>query len=158
MTEKIHIEIDPIRSAQQLRLSRFGLSVITYLVAVLATYLITGIGVGDLNGYQWSVLIGISIFSVLFYSNRNLLFFVPPFSFRMLSLTLRQFLGVVATVLGIYASLFVWEITQNIPGYNLQYQIFLFGLLSFMLVWFAFFGGFISKLRRRLRFQKKETK
>lgn len=76
----------------------------------------------------------------------------------MLSLTLRQYLGIVAIVLGIYASFLLWEITQNIPGYNLQYQIFLFGLFSILLVWFAFFGGFISKIRRRLRFQKEETK
>ncbi len=77
-------EKDLVKRAQQLRLRRFGLSVATYtyLVAVLATFLITHLGIGVLSTIQWAILIGwcllgISIFFTLFYTNANLRFSEP---------------------------------------------------------------------------------
>jgi len=186
-----------IKNAQQLRLRRFGMSVATYMVAILATFLITLIGIGDLNTAQWLILIGmcllgIGIFYLMFHTKANLwfsepsltreqivysslygvvllhwlpearpmilLFFLPPFSFGMLSLTLRRYLVVEACVLSLYGGLLGFEYLQDRQAYDFQYQLFLFGLFSLVLTWFAFFGGFVSKMRRRLGNQKEETK
>jgi len=87
-----------------------------------------------------------------------LLFYLAPFSFGMLSLTLRQYLSVVAWVMGLYASLLCLECYQDCQGFNVQYQLFLFVLFGILLTWFAFYGGFVSSIRRRLRVQKEEIK
>lgn len=87
-----------------------------------------------------------------------LLFYLAPFSFGMLSLTLRQYLSVVAWVMGLYAALLCLECYQDCQGFNVQYQLFLFVLFGILLTWFAFFGGFVSSIRRRLRVQKEEIK
>lgn len=195
--EKVVSINDVTKRAQRLRLLRFGMSVATYIVAVLATFLITLLGIGDLSVTQWATLIGmclfgISLFFVMFYTRVNLsfsepsltreqiiysfiyailvmhwlpearpiilLFFLPPFSFGVLSLTLRQYLVVVAWVLGIYAVLLGLEYFQDRQGFRVQYQLFLFILFSLLLTWFAFFGGFVSNIRQRLRTQKEETR
>ncbi|MFH1984641.1 MAG: hypothetical protein ABIL58_22600 [Pseudomonadota bacterium] len=195
--DKVKSINDLTKKAQQLRLRRFGMSVATYAVALLATYLITLLGIGDLNVTQWTTLIGlclfgISVFLVLFSTRVNLrfseqsltqeqiiysffyaclvmywlpdarpiilLFFLPPFSFGVLSLTLRQYLVVVACVLGLYAALLGLEYLQGRQGFILKYQLFLFILFGILLTWFAFFGGFVSNLRLRLRLQKEELK
>ncbi len=194
-SEKVVSINDIVKSAQRLRLRRFGMSVATYAVAILATFLITLLGIGDLSVTQWATLIGlclfgISLFFVLFYTGVNLhfsepsltreqiiysffyailvmywlpearpiilLFFLPPFSFGVLSLTLRQYLVVVACVLGLYAALLGLEYFQDRQGFMIQYQLFLFVLFSLLLTWFAFFGGFVSNIRLRLRTQKEE--
>lgn len=196
-SEKLVSTNNAVKSAQRLRLRRFGMSAATYLVAILATFLITLLGIGDLSIAQWATLIGlclfgISLFFVLFYTSANLrfsepsltreqivyssfygimamywlpearpiilLFFLPPFSFGVLILTLRQYLVVVACVLGLYAALLGLEYFQDRQGFEIQYQLFLFVLFGILLTWFAFFGGFVSNLKRRLRAQKEETK
>ncbi len=68
-----------VKKDQQKRLRRFGMSVITYAVAILATILITFLGIGELSTGQWATLIGlclsgITLFFVLFYTNTNLRF------------------------------------------------------------------------------------
>lgn len=180
---------------QQLRLRRFGMSVATYAVAFLATFLITFLGIGDLSAARWSLLMllclfGISLFFFMFHTNMNLrfsepsltreqivysflyavlmmywlpearpiilLFFLPPFSFGVLSLTLRQYMAVVACVLVLYASLLGVEYIQDTQGFDFKYQLFLFILFGILLIWFAFFGGFVSNIRRRLKAQKQE--
>ncbi len=186
-----------VESPQRLRMRRFGMSVATYAVAILVTFLITRIGIGELSVAQWATLIGIcllgiSLFFILFYTNTNvrfsepsltreqivysslygivamywlpearpiiLLFLLPPFSFGMLSLTLRQYLIVVACVMGLYAGLLIFEYLQGRPGFEIQYQLFLFCLFGILLTWFAVFGGFVSNIRRRLRIQREESK
>jgi hypothetical protein len=193
--EKVVSTSNLVKSAQRLRLQRFYISVVTYAVAILATFLITRLGIGELNVAQWATLIGlclfgISLFFVLFYTNANLhfseasltreqivyasfygivamywlpearpiilLFFLPPFSFGVLSLTLRQYLVVVVCILGLYAALLGLEYFQDPQGFKIQYQLFLFVLFGILLTWFAFFGGFVSDIRRRLRIQKME--
>jgi diguanylate cyclase len=87
-----------------------------------------------------------------------LMFYLPAFSFGMLGLTRRQFFGVEACVLLFYAALLGVEYFQYGQGFNIQYQLFLFILFGILLTWFAFFGGFVSDLKRRLRLQKEKIK
>ena len=87
-----------------------------------------------------------------------LLFFLPPFSFGVLSLTFRQYIVVVVYVMGLYASLLGFEYFQDRQGFDIQYQLFLFVLFAILLTWFASFGGFVSNIRRRLRTQREEIK
>lgn len=87
-----------------------------------------------------------------------LLFFLPPFSFGVLSLTQRQYLSVVVVVMGLYAGLLGFEYLQVPHAFDLKYQLFLFILYGILLTWFAFFGGFVSNIRRRLKAQKEEIK
>ena len=195
--EKVVLTTNAVQRSQRLRIRRFGMSVATFLVVLLATVLITSVGLGEMKGEQWAMfiglgLLGVSLFFVLFYTNANLhfsepsltreqivfwsfwglfamywlpgarpiilLFYLPPFSFGILILTLRQYLGVVACILGLYAALLGFEYFQDPQGFNIQYQLFLFALFGILLTWFAFFGGFVSNIRRRLRTQKEETK
>jgi hypothetical protein len=184
-----------VQRMQRLRLRRFGIAVATYVVSILATFLTTRLGIGEMSGAQWATFIGLglfgnSVFFVLFYTDANLrfsepsltreqivyasfygimvmywlpearpiilLFILPPFSFGMLSLTLRQYLSVVACMLGFYTALLGIEYFQDRQRFNIQYQLFLFFLFGILLTWFAFFGGFVSNIRRRLRIQKGE--
>jgi diguanylate cyclase len=92
-------ENDLVERAQQLRLRRFGMSVATYLVAVLATFLITHLGIGVLSTIQWVILIGwclfgISIFFALFYTNVNLRFAEP--SLTREQIVFSSFYGIMA--------------------------------------------------------------
>jgi len=196
-SEKIVSTNKVAKDLQRLRLRRFGMSVVTYATAILATFLITRLGIGALGPAQWATLIGlclsgVGLFFVLFITNTNLrfsepsltreqiifasiygfvamywlpaarpiilLFFLPPFSFGMLSLTLRQYFFVVACVLGIYAALLGLEYFQSPQGFEIQYQLFLCVLFGILLSWFAVYGGFVSNIRRRLRTQKEEIK
>lgn len=193
---KINLEND-IAKMQQLRMRRFGISVATYAVAFLATFLITLIGIGDLSIAQWTSLLGLSLlgicsFFVLFFTGLNLyfpepsltrvqiiysffyallamhwlpearpmilLFFLPPFSFGVLSLTLRQYLLLSVCVLGLYAALLGYEYLFAPKDFMIQYQLFLFILFSLLLIWFAFFCAFVSNIRQRLRIKKEELK
>ncbi len=85
-----------------------------------------------------------------------LMFFVPAFSFGMLRLNRRQYLDTVATVLAIYAGLLVGEYQFERPGFRPAYELFVFATFAILITWFAFFGGFVSDLRREL-VRKKRT-
>jgi hypothetical protein len=83
-------------------------------------------------------------------------FYLPAFSFGMLHLTRRQYLAMVPCVMGLYAALLVSEYYHERQGLKIQYELFLFAVYGILLTWFAFFGGFVSNIRRRLRAQKEE--
>jgi len=83
-----------------------------------------------------------------------LIFYLPAFSFGMLRLSRREYLSAVAAVMGLYTSMLVLEYYQNRQGFGIQYELFLFAIFGILLAWFAFFGGFVSSLRRNLREQK----
>jgi len=85
-----------------------------------------------------------------------LMFYVPAFSFGMLRLTRIHYFAMVAIVMGLYGSLLGLEYFQNPLQFRLQYQMFLFFIFGILLGWFAFFGGFVSGLRRRLRLQQQD--
>ncbi|MDA3789266.1 MAG: hypothetical protein PF503_12360 [Desulfobacula sp.] len=186
-----------VRRMQRLRLQRFAMALATYTLVILATFLTTRLGLGEMNGAQWVTYIGLALFGngiflVLFYTNANLrfsdpsltreqivysslwgmvvlyflpearpivlMFYLPAFSFGILRLTLRQYFGVEACVLLFYAALLGLEYFQYSQGFNIQYQLFLFILFGILLTWFAFFGGFVTDLKRRLRLRKEEIK
>jgi len=85
-----------------------------------------------------------------------LMFYLPGFSFGILRLTRRQYLSIVPILLGFYASILALEYFQNRQGFKIQYQLFLFFLYGILLTWFAFFGGYVSNIRRRLPVRKEE--
>lgn len=82
-----------------------------------------------------------------------LMFFLPAFGFGMLRLHLRQYLIVVIWNMVFYGLLLLIEFTIKRPGFRLGYELFLFILFNILLTWLAFFGGFISKMRRDLKKQ-----
>ena len=194
-SEKILSTTNDLQRMQRLRLRRFGMSLATYAIVILATFLATRLGLGEMNRAQWATYIGValfgnSVFFVLLYTNTNLrfsdpsmtreqivysslwgmvalyslpearpivlLFYLPAFSFGMLRLTRRQYLGMVGWVMGFYAALLVLEHFQDRQGFSIRYELFLFALFGLLLTWFAFFGGFVSNIRRRLRARKEE--
>jgi hypothetical protein len=82
-----------------------------------------------------------------------LMFFVPAFGFGMLRLNLRQYLMVMIWYMSFYALVLLGEFMIKRPGFRLEYELFLFVLYGLLLTWMAFFGGFISKMRRDLKKQ-----
>ena len=61
-----------------------------------------------------------------------------------------------ACVMALYASVLGLEYFQGRQGFRLQYELFLFVLFGILMTWFAFFGGFVSDMRRRLRLRNEE--
>jgi hypothetical protein len=58
--------------------------------------------------------------------------------------------------MGLYAALLGFEYFKGRQEFRIQYELFLFTLFGILLTWFAFFGGFVSDIRRRLRAKKEE--
>lgn len=85
-----------------------------------------------------------------------LMFYVPAFCFGILRFTRRQYLQTVAIFMGMYGAVLGLEYLQARPGFHLEYELFLFAIFGILFTWLAFFGGFISDLRRRLRLQNLE--
>jgi hypothetical protein len=86
-----------------------------------------------------------------------LMFYLPAFSFGMLRFTRRQYLGTVAVLMGIYAGLLAVERATGRPDFRVEHEVFLFAVYGLLLTWFAFFGGFVSALRRELGVKKRAT-
>ena len=84
-----------------------------------------------------------------------LMFYLPAFSFGMLRFTRRQYLGTVAILLAIYGAVLAVERATGRPGFRIDYELFLFVLYGLLMTWFAFFGGFVSALRRELSVKKR---
>jgi hypothetical protein len=82
-----------------------------------------------------------------------LMFYIPAFSFGMLRLNRRQYLTLVACVMGIYAAILMLEYGRNPSAFHLKYEFLVFAIFGIVLTWFAFFGGFISHLKLRLKEQ-----
>ncbi|MGD8649204.1 MAG: hypothetical protein PVJ77_21900 [Desulfobacterales bacterium] len=87
-----------------------------------------------------------------------LMFYIPAFSFGMLRLNRLEYFKVVAYVMGIYTLVLLLDYVQEPQGFKLQYEVFLYVIFGILLTWFAFFGGFVSNLRRRLRNQNRKIK
>ncbi len=193
--KKIVPTADAVRRMQRLRMRRFRIALATYAVVMLATLLVTRLGLGVMSGAQWAAYIGLALlgngmFFLLFYTNANLRFsdpsltreqilysailgilvlyalpearpivlqfWLPAFSLGMLRLTRRQYLSMVPCLMALYASVLALEYFQKRQEFNIQYELFLFAVYGILLTWFAFFGGFVSNIRRRLRSQKKK--
>jgi hypothetical protein len=72
----------PILSMQRLHLWRFKIALSTYAVGLLATFLVTRLGLGVMSGAQWATYIGLALlgncmFFLLFHTNTNLRFSDP---------------------------------------------------------------------------------
>jgi hypothetical protein len=193
--EKIVSQKKDVQGAQRIRLRRFGMAVATYLLVIVATFLVTRLGLGDMTAAQWVTYIGLGlignvVFFFLFYTHVNLrfsdasltreqivysalwgmvplyalpearpvvlMFYLPAFSFGMLRLTRPQYLSAAACVMALYASVLGLEYYQGRQGFRVQYELFLFVLFGIVMIWFAFFGGFVSDMKRRLRLRNEE--
>jgi hypothetical protein len=193
--EEIVSQKEDVRRAQRIRMRRFGMAVATYSVVIVATLLVTRLGLGEMTAAQWVTYIGLGlignvVFFFLFYTNVNLgfsdasltweqivysalwgmvplhalpearpvvlMFYLPAFTFGMLRLTRLQYLSAAACVMALYASVLSLEYFQGRQGFRLQYELFLFVLFGIVITWFAFFGGFVSDMRRRLRLRNEE--
>lgn len=86
-----------------------------------------------------------------------LMFYMPAFCFGILGLTRREYLKVTGTVMGCYGAVLLLEYLLGRPGFRVDYELFLFCIFAILLTWLAFFGGFVSDLRRRLRIQNLEV-
>jgi hypothetical protein len=86
-----------------------------------------------------------------------LMLYLPPFSFGMLRFTRRQYLATVPILMGIYAAVLAAERATGRPGFRVDRELFLFVVYGLLLTWFAFFGGFVSALRRELGDKKRAT-
>lgn len=87
-----------------------------------------------------------------------LMFYVPAFSFGILRLTRAQYFTLVSSVMALYFLLLNIEYFQERQGFLIQYELFLFVLFGILLLWFAFFGGYVTNIRRRLRLQNENIK
>lgn len=79
-----------------------------------------------------------------------LMFYVPAFSFGMLRLDRRRYALLTGSVLALYGALLVAESSLGRPGFRLDYELVVFASFALLLCWIAFFGGFVSDLRREL--------
>ncbi len=59
--------------------------------------------------------------------------------------------------MGLYATLLSLEYFQGRPGFRFQYELFLFVFFGIVLTWFAFFGGFVSDVKQRMRIQNEKV-
>ncbi|MBI5551160.1 MAG: hypothetical protein HY911_06585 [Desulfobacterales bacterium] len=82
-----------------------------------------------------------------------LMFYIPAFSFGMLRLNRRQYLTLVTCVMGIYAAILMLEYSHAPAAFQVKYEFLVFAIFGIVLTWFAFFGGFISHLKLRLKEQ-----
>jgi hypothetical protein len=86
-----------------------------------------------------------------------LMFYLPAFSFGMLRFSRRQYLATVPILMALYAAVLVIERAQGRPGVRPEYELFLFVVYGLVLTWFAFFGGFVSALRRELGLKRRAS-
>lgn len=86
-----------------------------------------------------------------------IMFYVPAFCFGILRLNKREYFLVTSTVMAMYGAILVIECLTGRPGFNWKYEIFVFVLFGILFWWLAFFGGYVSELRRRLRNQNLEV-
>ena len=74
---------DSVKSGKQrLFIQRFAMALATYAVVIFAAFLVSSLGLGALNKFQWIIYIGVAvsgnaIFFALFYSGANLRFSDP---------------------------------------------------------------------------------
>ncbi len=82
MHEKTVSTSRDLQSAQRIRLQRFSMAMVTYALAILATVLVTRLGLGRLSTAEWVIFIGVAVFGniiffFLFYTGANLRFSDP---------------------------------------------------------------------------------
>lgn len=78
-----------IQSQQHQRLRRFAMALATYIVVILATFIVTSLGMDAMNGTQWAIYIGLAVFGngvffILFYTGANLAFSDPSLTWEQI--------------------------------------------------------------------------
>lgn len=82
--------------------------------------------------------------------------YLPAFSFGMLRLNLKQYLFVVLVMMATYCTAVFVDYYSGRTDFSVKIELFQIMVFFMILLWFAFFGGFISSLRNRLRKKYKE--
>lgn len=82
----------------------------------------------------------------------TLLLFVSGLFFGVFRLRTREFLALALLALGLYAALIIWEAQMRVvTGRELQVEIARAVVLGAVLLWMAFMGGYVARLRADLR-------
>lgn len=82
----------------------------------------------------------------------TLLLFVSGLFFGVFRLRTREFLALACLAVGLYAALVVWEARAlELTGRELRVQIAQGVVLGAVLLWMAFMGGYVARLRSELR-------
>lgn len=85
-----------------------------------------------------------------------ILLILLSFTFGMLRLNLRDHIKVDLFIAFSYGSVLVAEYLRHAPGFDVQIELFQYGLTMVILAWFTFFGTYLSNLRHKLRKQNAE--
>ncbi len=80
-----------------------------------------------------------------------LLCFLPAFSFGMLALSFRRYLAVMAAALAAYAGVLALQYFELGGRMDWRQELLTYGVFAAVLFWFASFGGYVHRIRRRLR-------
>lgn len=80
-----------------------------------------------------------------------LLGFMVIYIFGMFALSTRRYLVMVLQAVASYGLLIAVLAWQNAPGFHLKMEVMQWTALAMCLLWLAFIGGYISKLRVKLR-------
>lgn len=82
----------------------------------------------------------------------TLLLFISGLFFGVFRLRTGEFLALAFQAMGLYGALIVWEAqTLTISGRQLQVEIARAVVLGAVLLWMAFMGGYVARLRNELR-------
>ncbi len=84
--------------------------------------------------------------------------YLPAFSFGMLRLNLKQYLIVVAVMMTTYCTAVLMDFNSGRTDFSVKIELFQITVFFIILLWFAFFGDFVSSVRNRLRKKYKELK
>src|SRR5450759_2620089 len=80
-----------------------------------------------------------------------LLCYLPAFSFGILALSFRAYFAVTAAVLAAYVGVLALQYRELGSRMVWQQELLTFGVFAAVLFWFASFGGYVHRMRRRLR-------
>jgi diguanylate cyclase len=80
-----------------------------------------------------------------------LLCYLPAFSFGMLALSFRRYVAVMVAVLIVYAGVLALQYHELGDRMVWQQEFLTYGVFTAVLLWFASFGGYVHRIRRRLR-------
>jgi GGDEF domain-containing protein len=80
-----------------------------------------------------------------------LLCYLPAFSFGMLALSFRAYFAVMVVVLVAYGGVLALQYHELGHRTVWQHEFLTYGVFAAVLLWFASFGGYVHRIRRRLR-------
>lgn len=146
----------------RLGLSDLGLYYLAILLANLAFFLMVRAGINrrledpsmTIAQIAVSILFAMWFVAVVEPSARGvtLLMFVGGLFFGIFRLRTREFLALALFAILLYGALIIWEIQlMGLAGRELQVEIARGVVLGAVLLWMAFMGGYVARLRNELR-------